>query len=174
LDVGLISHGWSLAARGQAQEGINLLAKGLSGRRATGAVQATTTFALCVLADAYGKLGQPDEGLNCLAEAEQITETTDERRLEAESHRLRGNLLNATGDRAAAEQNYLHALAVAKQQSAKLFELRAAISLARLWLDQGKRSEANDMLAPLYNWFTEGFDTPVLQEAKALLDTLLP
>jgi hypothetical protein len=86
LDVGLISHGWSLAARGQAQEGISMLAKGLSGRRATGAVQATTTFALCVLADAYGKLGQPDEGLNCLAEAEQITEATDERRLEADLH----------------------------------------------------------------------------------------
>jgi predicted ATPase len=171
LDLGLIFHGWSLAALGQAQEGISLLAKGLSGLRATGAVQ-VTHFALCVLADAYAKVGQPDEGLNCLAEAVQIIETTDARRWEAELHRLRGNLLNATGDRAAAEQNYHQALAVAKRQSAKLFELRAAISLARLWRDQGKRTEARDLLAPIYNWFTEGFDTPVLNEAKALLDQL--
>jgi predicted ATPase len=89
-------------------------------------------------------------------------------------HRLRGDLLNATGDRAAAKQNYHQALAVAKRQSAKPFELRAATSLARLWRDQGKRTEDRDLLAPIYNWFTEGFDTPVLKEAKALLDTLLP
>jgi predicted ATPase len=174
LGLGLVWHGWSLAALGQAQEGISLLAKGLSGLRATGAVQARTTFALCMLADAYAKVGQPDESLDCLAEVEQIIETTDERRLEAELHRLRGNLLDATGDRVAAEQNYHQALAVAKRESAKPFELRVAISLARLWRDQGKRTEARDLLAPIYNWFTEGLDAPVLKEAKALLDTLLP
>jgi predicted ATPase len=81
-------------------------------------------------------------------------------------------LLNATGDRAGAEQSYRLALDVAKRQSAKLFELRASTSLARLWRDQGKRAEARDLLAPIYGWFTEGFDTPVLQDAKALLDEL--
>jgi predicted ATPase len=172
LGLGLIWHGWSLAALGQAQEGISLLAKGLSRLRATGAVHVPS--ALCLLADAYAKVGQPDEGLNCIAEAEQIIETTDERRVEAQLHRLRGDLLNATGDRAAAEQSYHQALAVARRQSAKPFELRAAIRLARLWRDQGKRSEAHDLLAPIYGWFTEGFDTPDLKEAKALLDALLP
>jgi predicted ATPase len=87
-------------------------------------------------------------------------------------YRLRGDILNVTGDRAAAEQSYHQALAVAERQSAKLFELRAATSLARLWRDQGKRTEARDLLAPIYSWFTEGFDTPVLQDAKALLDEL--
>ena len=85
---------------------------------------------------------------------------------------MRGYLLNATGDQAAAEQSYHQALAVARRQSAKLFELRTATSLARQWRDQGKRSEARDLLAAIYNWFTEGFDTPDLKQAKALLDEL--
>jgi len=110
--------------------------------------------------------------MNCLAEASQIIATTDERYVEAEVHRLRGDLLNATGDRSAAEQSYRQALAVAKRQSAKPWELRAATSLARLWRDQSKRTEARDLLAPVYGWFSEGFDTPVLQDAKALLDQL--
>jgi predicted ATPase len=105
-------------------------------------------------------------------EAVQVIEATDERIDEAELHRLRGDLLLATGDQAAAEQSYHQALVVARRQSAKLFELRAATSLARLWRDQGKRTEARDLLAPTYGWFTEGFDTPVLQDAKALLDEL--
>ena len=117
-------------------------------------------------------LGQPGEGLNCLAEAAQIIETTEERVNEAELHRVRGDLLNATGDRSAAERSYRQALAVAERQSAKLFELRAATSLARLWRDQGKRAEARELLAPVYNWFTEGFDAPDLIDAKALLDEL--
>jgi predicted ATPase len=81
-------------------------------------------------------------------------------------------LLNATGDRSAAEQRYHRALAVAGRQSAKLLELRAAAHFARLWRDQGNRTEARDLLAPIYNWFTEGFDTPVMQQAKLLLDQL--
>jgi predicted ATPase len=87
-------------------------------------------------------------------------------------HQLRGDLLNATGDPAAAERSYHQALAVAERQSAKPFELRAAVSLARIWRGQGKRTEARDLLAPIYNWFIEGFDTPVLQDAKTLLDQL--
>jgi predicted ATPase len=130
-----------------------------------------TPLALMYLGETCAKLGRLGDGLKCLAEAAQFVEATDERTYEAELHRSRGDL-NATGDRVEAEQNYHRALAVARQQSAKLFELRAATSLARLWRDQGKRSEARDLLAPVYNWFTEGFDTPVLKEAKALLEQL--
>jgi len=101
-----------------------------------------------------------------------MIERTEERYSEAELHRLRGDLLIASGDRTGAEQNYRQALAVATRQSTKVFELRAATSLARRWLDQGKRAEARDLLAPIYGWFTEGFDTPVLQDAKALLEQL--
>ena len=93
-------------------------------------------------------------------------------RISPEMHRLRGTLLLATADHGAAEDSYQQALAVARHQSAKFWELRAAISLARLWRDQGKRAEARDLLAPIYGWFTEGFDTPILQDAKALLDEL--
>jgi predicted ATPase len=109
---------------------------------------------------------------NCLAEATRIIDTTEERCNEAELYRSLGSLLNVTGDQAAAEQNYHRALAVAARQNAKALELRAATSLAHLWRDQGKRVEARDLLAPIYEWFTEGFDTPVLQDAKALLNTL--
>jgi predicted ATPase len=91
---------------------------------------------------------------------------------EVDVFRVRGDLLSATGDRAAAEESYHRALAVARSQTAKSLELRAATSLARLWRDQGKRTEARDALAPVYGWFTEGFNTPVLQDAKALLDQL--
>ena len=140
-------------------------------RRATGAVL-HTPLALCFLAEGYAKVGQLKESLNCLAEAAQIIEMTEERYYEAELLRLRGDLLNAIGDRAAAEQSYHDALAVAKRQSARTLELRAATSLARLWRDQRKRCEARDLLAPIYGWFTEGFDTPDLKEAKALLEDL--
>jgi predicted ATPase len=132
----------------------------------------STPRALMLLAEAYAMLGQPVEGLNCLAEAAQIIETTEERVGEAELHRLRGDLLYAMGDLAEAQQSYHQALTVAERQSVKLFELRSAISLARLWRDQGKRTDARALLAPIYGWFTEGFDTPVLQEAKTLLDQL--
>src|SRR5262252_4902631 len=97
---------------------------------------------------------------------------TQERWAEAEMHRLRGTLLLSMREHAAAEESYLHALAVARQQTARFWELRAATNLGRLWRDQGKRIEARDLLAPIYGWFTEGFDTPVLQDAKALLDQL--
>ena len=115
---------------------------------------------------------QPVERVNCLAEAGEIIERTQERYNEGQLHRPRGDLLNTTGDQAAAERNYHQALEVAKWQRAKLWELRAATSLARLWRDQGKRREARDLLAPIYGWFTEGFDTPVLKNARVLLDQL--
>jgi predicted ATPase len=171
LGLGIIFRGWSLTALEQTQEGLTLLAKGLSIVRATGA-RIQTPLALISIAEAHAQLGRPIEGLNLLAEAAQIMETGDERCNEAGLHRLRGDLLYANGNSEAAEQAYHQALAVAKRQSAKPWELRAAASLARLWRDQGKRTEARDLLAPVYGWFTEGFDAPVLQEAKALLDQL--
>ena len=166
-----VYRGWSLTALGRAQEGLSHLKEGLSMVRATGTVAATPGI-LTGVAVAYAMLGQPVEGLKCLTEAAQIIETTEERVFEAMLHRVRGELFNATGNQAAAEQSYHQALAVAAGQSAKVFELGAATNLARLWRDQGKRAEGRDLLAPIYDWFTEGFDTPILKDAKALLDTL--
>jgi predicted ATPase len=134
----------------------------------------TTPIMLMWAAEAYAMLGQPSEGLDCLDEAAKTIETTEERCHEAELHRVRGDLLNATGNRSAAERYYRQAIAVAKRQSAKLFQLRASTSLARLWRDQGRRTEALDLLGPIYNWFTEGFDAPDLKDAKALLEQLTP
>jgi len=125
------------------------------------------------LAEVYAMLGQSTEQQNCLAEAAQIVKATGERFLEAELlHRVPGDLLNAAGDQSAAERHYRQAIAVAERQSAKLFQLRASTSLARLWRDQGRCAEARDLLAPIYAWFTEGFDAPDLKEARALLDKL--
>jgi predicted ATPase len=171
LARGIVSRGAALTALGQAQEGLALITKGLSMYRATGAVL-LTPWMLTSLAEAHAGLGQPFEGLNCLVEAVQIIETTGERWDEAEVHQLRGDLLNATCDQATAEACFQKVIDVSRRQGAKLFELRAATSLARLWRDQGKRTEAHDLLAPVYGWFTEGFDTPVLKGAKALLDEL--
>jgi predicted ATPase/class 3 adenylate cyclase len=163
--------GWGLVTLGEAREGLVLLKRGLTAVRATGAVAGTPRQYLW-LAEARAVLGQPLEGLDHLAEAAEIIETTEERAFEAELHRSRGNLLRATGDRSAAERSYHQALAIATRQSAKLWELLAAVNLTRLWRDQGKRTEARELLAPIHDWFTEGFDTSVLQDAKALLDEL--
>jgi predicted ATPase len=171
LAWGTVSRGMSLIARGEGQEGLSLITRGIAGLRAAGAV-AGMPGALMMLARAYARLGQPVDGLNCLAKAAQIIETTDERLHEATLHLSRGDLLHAKGDPSAAERSYHQAIAVAKLQSAKLFELRASISLARLWCKQDRRSEARNLLAPIYGWFTEGFDAPGLKEAKALLNEL--
>ena len=125
-----------------------------------------------LLARAYARLGQPVDGLNCLAEAGQIIETTGERLPEAMLHLVRGELLNASGDPSAAERSYHQAIAVAKLQNAKPFELQASIGLARFWCKQDRQGEARDLLAPIYGWFTEGFDAPILKAAKAVLNEL--
>jgi class 3 adenylate cyclase/tetratricopeptide (TPR) repeat protein len=160
--------GWCLGALGQTGEGIPLLLQGV----ATLGAAAYLPFYILTLAELYGIAARPEEGLNRLAQAANVVEATSERWAEAEIHRLRGTLLLSMHEPAAAEDSYGHALAVARRQSAKFWELRAALDLARLWRDQGKRSEARDFLAPIYGWFTEGFDTPVLQDAKVLLDQL--
>jgi tetratricopeptide (TPR) repeat protein len=163
--------GIALIGLGQPQQGIVRLSEALPKFRAAGPNRAIPS-ALMHLAAGYGKVGQLEKGLECLDEVVAITELSAERWMEADLHRLRGDLLNATGDRLAAEQSYCTSLAVARRQSAKALELRTATSLARLWRDQGKRIEARDLLAPVYGWFTEGFDTPALKETKALLDSL--
>src|SRR5689334_13886471 len=118
-------------------------------------------------------LGRPAEAWRYLAEAAQIIETTDERISVAEVlYRMPGDLLAAAGDWSGAEQHYRQAIAVAERQSAKLIQLRASISLARLWGEQSRRVEARNLLAPLYGWFTEGFETADLKEARTLLDAL--
>jgi predicted ATPase len=156
---------------GHPVEGISLLRQGLTTCRTAG-VSLMMPFNLMTLAELYGNAAQPEEGLKRLAEGGQLIETTQERWAGAEMHRLGGTLLLSMHERAAAEDSFRLSLTVAQQQSAKFWELRAATSLARLWRDQGKRAEAGDLLPPIYGWFTEGFDTPVLQDAKALLDQL--
>jgi predicted ATPase len=172
LGWGMAFRGLALAADGQAQEAFALLTQALAQRRAIGAVEGLP-WLLAWLANVTAMLGQPAEAWRYLAEAAQIIEATDERVSEAEVlHRVPGDLLNAAGDQPAAEQHYRQAIAVAERQSAKLFQLRASTSLARLWRDQGRCTETRDLLGPIYGWFTEGFDVPDLKDAKALLDEL--
>ena len=163
--------GLSLTALGRPEEALDLTTKGLSSFRAMGAVVGTP-WALAGLAATYGALGRPVEGLDCLGEAAKIIEKNGERLNESDVALVRGYLLLATGDRIMAEESYRQARAIAAQQGAKTSELRGATALARLWRDEGKRTEARNLLAPVYDWFTEGLDTPVLMEAKALLDAL--
>jgi predicted ATPase len=153
---------------GRADDGIPLVGAGL---RDLGFFS-FKPWTLTLLADACRMAGQSQGALTHLAEARHLAEETEARHFQAETLRLTGDVLLATGDAAAAEASYREGIAIAQRQSAKLWELRAAMSLARLWRDQGKRTDARDQLAPVYNWFTEGFGTPVLQEAKALLDEL--
>ena len=127
-----------------------------------------------MLAEAYGQAGQPEAGLTVLAEALTLVAATEERWWEAELYRLQGELLRQLPrpDVGQAEGCFQQALDVARRQQAKALELRAALSLARLWQGQGKRDEPRQLLVEIYRWFTEGFDTADLQEAKALLEEL--
>jgi predicted ATPase len=126
------------------------------------------------LARAHAELGQFEEAWRCIGEAMTAVETTKEEWCEAEVHRMAGEiaLLSSEPDAAKAEAYFQRALGVAREQQAKSWELRAAMSMARLWRDQGKRDEARNLLAPVYGWFTEGFDTLDLKQAKALLNEL--
>jgi tetratricopeptide (TPR) repeat protein len=167
----LMLRGFSLAALARADEGIPLVTAGMAGWRELG-FTVLTPWHLSILGNACRIAEQWQAALGHLAEARRLAEETKARWFQAETLRVTGEVLLATGDAAAAESSYLEAIAIAQQQSAKLWELRAATSLARLWRDQGRRTEAHELLALIYGWFTEGFGTPVLQEAKALLAEL--
>ena len=166
-----ILRGWSLAALGRTDEGIPFLSAGLAGWHELGAV-ILRPWVRTLLGDACRMAGQWQAALEHLNEARRRADDTLDRWCQAETVRLSGDVLAAIGNPMGAEASYHEAIAIAQQQSAKLWELCAAMSLARLWRGRDKRSEARDLLAPVYNWFTEGFGTPVLQEAKALLEEL--
>ena len=147
--------------------------QGIAAYRATGAALLVPYYCT-LLADVFAHLGCPEDGLQALAEAHTLVEQHEERWWEAEVSRLRGVLLlkHPVTPQEEAEAWLQRALDVARRQEAKSLELRAAMSLSRLWQQQEKRQEAHDLLAEVYSWFTEGFDTPDLQEARALLDAL--
>ena len=169
--VGKIILGWALIELTTAHEGFGVTTKGLWIFRGTG-MDYYSGLWLRLHAEVHARLGSPIEGLTCLDEAQRFVEATDERRDKAELYRLRGDLLVSTGDRGAAEPSYHQALAIARRQSAKLFELRACYQPRPVVARPGQATQDQDLLAPVYGWFTEGFDTPVLQKAKALMDEL--
>jgi tetratricopeptide (TPR) repeat protein len=166
----VIRRGWCLAALGRAEEGIPLFIGGVAGLDELGFIL-WRPWHLMLLADAGRVAGQWQAALDHLAEARHLAEETEQRCFLVETLRMTAEIL-ARGDRSGAETRYHEAIAIAQQQSAKLWELRAAMSLARLWRDQGKLTAAHELLVPVYGWFTEGLGTPVLQEAKALLEEL--
>jgi predicted ATPase len=181
--------GWALAEQGQGEAGIVEMRQGLAALRGMG-MEASRPYYLARLAEAYGKVGHSDEGLAALAEALDLVNKTEERFYEAELYRLKGTLtlqkfqvssfkFQVENPQSAfrnpqleAEACFLKAIDIAQKQQAKSLELRATVSLARLWQQQGKHAEAHQMLSEIYGWFTEGFDTKDLQEAKALREEL--
>jgi class 3 adenylate cyclase/predicted ATPase len=173
MALGSLLHGWALVHYGQAQEGIAQISQSLTAYHATGA-EILRPYCLALLAEAHGTLGEPEAGLVVLTEALTLIDTTGERWYVPELYRLKGDLLlqQNSNNQADAEICFHHALEIARTQQAKSWELRAATSLARLWHQQGKPQEAYDLLASVYNWFTEGFDTADLQDAKVLLNEL--
>jgi class 3 adenylate cyclase/predicted ATPase len=169
--MGTIYRGWVGVNNSDLVEGISLLRQGLAAYRATGA-EAFVPYQIALLAKACEIAGQIEEAVDLLNDALQIIERTGERWLAAELYRHKGQLLLRQGHLWPAEELYRKALSIAGEQGAKLWELRAAMSLARLRRDQGRQTEAHDFLAPIYGWFTDGFDTQDLKEAKVLLDEL--
>lgn len=179
---GTILRGWALTEAGQGEEGIAQIRQGLDAYRTTGA-EVWRPHYLALLSEGYRKVGQPEKGLNVLAEALALVNKTGERYYEAELYRIMGELLlaqeglrlQAEGLREKteeAEECFHKAVAIARKQQAKSLDLRAATSLARWWQSQGKKTEAHQMLSEIYGWFTEGFETKDLHEAQALLEEL--
>jgi class 3 adenylate cyclase/predicted ATPase len=187
LAIGMFYRGWALTIQTKDEEGLAQMHQGAVGFQATGA-KAMSTNRLANLAEGYSQLGQPEEGLRLLTEALVFVDKTEERYYEAELYRLQGELTLQTSSAASsqlsvtnsqsptpnlhAEACFLTAIDIARRQQAKSLELRAVMSLSRLWQQQGKKTEAHRMLADTYDWFTEGFDTKDLQEARALLAEL--
>jgi len=170
---GMALQGCALTLTGKASDAVHMITSAITAFRSMG-ITLFVPFYLSHLARAYVELGKIDDAWRCIGEAMTAMETTKERWCEADIHRIAGEiaLLSPEPDAAKAETYFDRALAVAREQEAKSWELRAAMSMARLWRAQGKRQQARDLLAPVYGWFTEGFDTPDLKEASALLDTL--
>jgi predicted ATPase len=169
----MMTRSWILAFTGRASDTVQRITSALILWRSTGSTYWVPLF-LSYLARAYAELGQFEEAWRSIREAMMTVETTKERLFEAEIYRVAGEiaLKSPNQDTTKTEAYFERALSVARQQQAKSWELRAAMSMARLWRDQGKRDEARDLLAPVYGWFTEGFDTSDLKEAKTLLDEL--
>ena len=191
LAAGTVARGWALAEQGQGEAGIAQIRQGIAALQATGTAGARP-FVLALLAEAYRQVGQTEEGLRVLTEALTVVDNTGECLYAAELYRLKGVLTlrqyhvasvksqapippplhsNSQAE-VEAEAYFQQAIEIARRQRAKSLELRAVMSLSHLWQQQGKRAEAHELLAEVYNWFTEGFDTVDLQEAKALLDQL--
>ncbi|MBI3798633.1 MAG: hypothetical protein HY268_16920 [Deltaproteobacteria bacterium] len=181
---------WALAEQGQEAEGIAQIRQGLPAHRETGA-ELTGPYYLALLAEAYGKVGQVEEGLSGVAEALTMVDKDGERLWEAELYRLKGQLtlqksavrgpkskveespqFEVRSPESEAEECFCKAIEIARRQHAKSLELRAVMSLRHLWRQQGKQKEAHELLSEIYHWFTEGFDTKDLQEAKTLLEEL--
>jgi predicted ATPase len=172
LAGGTILRSWALAERGERKEGIAQMRQGMAAWQATGA-EVDRPYFLALLAEEYGKVDQQAEALSMLAEALALVHRSGDSYWEAELHRLKGELLlQRAGPTEEVKACFRQALEIARHQQARSLELRAAMSLARLWQQQDKRAAAHELLAPVYGWFTEGFDTADLQEAKALLESL--
>jgi predicted ATPase len=173
LPFATVPRGWAMAQQGRHEEGIVQIKEGLAGIRAIGSEVSWPGY-LCLLAEACMEAGQIDDGLNVLTEALAAADEHENRKNEAEIHRLRGELLLRQDQSNApeAQRCFERAIEIARIQSAKSLELLARMRLARLLAQQGRREEARAMLAEIYNWFTEGFDTADLKEAKTLLDEL--
>jgi predicted ATPase len=171
--IGTIFKGWTLVWQGQHQEGLVLLHQGLDAYRATGS-EVWQSYFLALLAEVYGESGQTEVGLQVLSDAMTLVSKNGERFYEAEIHRLKGQLLlqQSPDNATEAESCFQQAISIAQNQSAKSWELRATTSLARLRQSQGKREEARELLKPVYEWFTEGFDTADLIDVKTLLEEL--
>ena len=171
--LGRISRACNLAQTGKASDAVQMFTSAITTYRSTGAAMVLPWY-LSHLSGAYAELGQFDDAWRCIGEAMTAVDTTKERWCEAEVHRVAGEiaLKSSEHDVAKAEAYFERALSIARQQQAKSWELRAAMSMARLWRDQGEVQQARELLAPIYGWFTEGFDTRDLKEAKVLLDEL--
>ena len=168
---GLSLRGWALVMQRHVEAGMADINRGIADLKAAGA---SALHGLVYLIEACAQVGRVDEGLTVLAEALILVDQNDERLLESHLHRLKGELLlqQSSDNQSEAASCFHQALAIAQNQSAKSWELRAATSLAKLWQQQGKCHDAYDLLTPVYNWFTEGFDTADLMDARALLDAL--
>ena len=170
---GMMNQGCLFALTGKASDAVHVITSGMAAYRLTGATLHVPLY-LSYLARAHAELGQFDDAWRCIDEAMTAAEVAKQKVYEAEVNRVAGEiaLLPPKPDAAKAEAYFERALAVARAQQAKSWELRAAMSMARLWRDQRKRGEARDLLAPVYGWFTEGFDTLDLKQATILLDEL--